>query len=71
MFELRGVRAGYGDTTVLRGVDLCVPPSSVVALLGPNGAGRHLVAGGVGHPSLLGRPTRHRRPDLNHNGGPH
>jgi branched-chain amino acid transport system ATP-binding protein len=40
MFELRGVRAGYGDTTVLRGVDLCVPPSSVVALLGPNGAGK-------------------------------
>ena len=40
MFELRSVRTGYGDTTVLRGVDLCVPPSSVVALLGPNGAGK-------------------------------
>jgi branched-chain amino acid transport system ATP-binding protein len=40
MFELRAVRTGYGDTAVLRGVDLCVPPSSVVALLGPNGAGK-------------------------------
>lgn len=40
MFELQGVVAGYGDTTVLRGVDLVVPPSSVVALLGPNGAGK-------------------------------
>jgi branched-chain amino acid transport system ATP-binding protein len=40
LFELRGVRVGYGDTVVLRDVDLMVPPSSVVALLGPNGAGK-------------------------------
>jgi branched-chain amino acid transport system ATP-binding protein len=40
LFELRGVRAGYGGTVVLRDVDLGVPPSSVVALLGPNGAGK-------------------------------
>jgi branched-chain amino acid transport system ATP-binding protein len=40
MFELRGVDAGYGGTQVLRGVDLVVPPNSIVALLGPNGAGK-------------------------------
>ena len=40
MFELRGVRAGYGETTVLRDVSLTVPDASVVALLGPNGAGK-------------------------------
>ncbi|MBW8826037.1 MAG: ABC transporter ATP-binding protein [Acidobacteria bacterium] len=40
MFALRGVSAGYEGTTVLRDVDLVVPPSSVVALLGPNGAGK-------------------------------
>jgi branched-chain amino acid transport system ATP-binding protein len=40
MFELRGVDAGYGGTQVLRGVDLVVPPQSIVALLGPNGAGK-------------------------------
>ena len=40
MFELRGVTAGYGDTTVLRDVSLVVPPMSVVALLGANGAGK-------------------------------
>jgi branched-chain amino acid transport system ATP-binding protein len=40
MFELRGVDAGYGGTQVLRGVDLVVPPRSIVALLGPNGAGK-------------------------------
>jgi len=40
MLELRDVVGGYGDTTVLRGVSLSVPESSVVALLGPNGAGK-------------------------------
>ena len=40
MFRLSGVRAGYGSSTVLRGVDLTVPPHSVVALLGANGAGK-------------------------------
>jgi branched-chain amino acid transport system ATP-binding protein len=40
LFELRGLRAGYGASLVLRDVDLGVPPSSVVALLGPNGAGK-------------------------------
>jgi branched-chain amino acid transport system ATP-binding protein len=40
MFELRDISAGYGETTVLRGVSLAVPPASVVALLGPNGAGK-------------------------------
>lgn len=40
MFALRGVSAGYDGTTVLRDVDLVVPPSAVVALLGPNGAGK-------------------------------
>ena len=40
VFELRDVWAGYGETTVLRGVDITVPRSSVVAVLGPNGAGK-------------------------------
>jgi branched-chain amino acid transport system ATP-binding protein len=38
--ELRGVSAGYGHTTVLRGIDLTFPASSVTAILGPNGAGK-------------------------------
>jgi branched-chain amino acid transport system ATP-binding protein len=38
--ELAKVTAGYGDSTVLRDVDLVVPKGRVVALLGPNGAGK-------------------------------
>ncbi|HVW34579.1 MAG TPA: ABC transporter ATP-binding protein [Acidimicrobiia bacterium] len=37
---MSGIWAGYGETTVLWGVDLEVAPGSVVALLGPNGAGK-------------------------------
>ncbi len=40
VLELRGVRAAYGSIEVLHGIDLAVPPGSVVALLGPNGAGK-------------------------------
>ena len=37
---LAGVRAGYGDLQVLRGVDLEVRAGSITALLGANGAGK-------------------------------
>ena len=40
MLEFKGIKAGYGGTTVLRGVDLVVPTGAVVAMLGPNGAGK-------------------------------
>jgi branched-chain amino acid transport system ATP-binding protein len=40
LFELRGICAGYGATTVLRDVSLAVPDASVVALIGANGAGK-------------------------------
>lgn len=40
MLRLDGIRAGYGRTEVLHGVDIVVPPGSAVALLGANGAGK-------------------------------
>ncbi len=36
----RGLVAGYGAATVLRGVDLAVSPGEIVAVLGHNGAGK-------------------------------
>ena len=40
VLELSGVDAGYGRTTVLRGIDLAVEQGTIAALLGPNGAGK-------------------------------
>ena len=38
--ELIQLHAAYGRIEVVHGVDLAVPPQSIVAILGPNGAGK-------------------------------
>jgi oleandomycin transport system ATP-binding protein len=38
--EAEGLVKRYGSTTALAGVDLAVPPGTVMGLLGPNGAGK-------------------------------
>lgn len=38
--EVRAVRAGFGDTEVLRGVDLRLTRGSLTAVLGPSGCGK-------------------------------
>ncbi len=40
LLEARGLRGGYGDTDILRGVDLVVGPGEIVVVIGPNGAGK-------------------------------
>ncbi|MEO6628310.1 MAG: ABC transporter ATP-binding protein [Aquihabitans sp.] len=40
LLELRGVTAGYGPVTVLRGLDLAVEDGEVMVILGANGAGK-------------------------------
>src|SRR5215471_7979516 len=37
---VNGLRAGYGATEILRGVDLVVGHGEIVAVLGSNGAGK-------------------------------
>lgn len=37
---VEGLTRSFGDTKALTGLDLVVPPSSVVGLIGPNGAGK-------------------------------
>ena len=40
LLAVSGLRAGYGATEILRGIDLVVLPGEVVAVLGSNGAGK-------------------------------
>ena len=40
LLEARGLRAGYGETKVLHGIDFSVEQGGVTALLGANGAGK-------------------------------
>jgi branched-chain amino acid transport system ATP-binding protein len=53
--ELRELRGGYGDVTVLKGVSLEVRDREVVALVGANGAGKSTLLRTV---SGLLRPTQ-------------
>ena len=41
--QIAGLVKSYGDHSVLRGVDLAVPPGTIFALLGSNGAGKTTV----------------------------
>jgi branched-chain amino acid transport system ATP-binding protein len=50
---LEGVRAGYGETVVLEGVSLTLPPHGAMAVLGRNGVGKTtLLATIMGHTTL-------------------
>ena len=40
MLEIKSLEAGYGETLILRGIDLNVPEGALVAVLGANGAGK-------------------------------
>jgi branched-chain amino acid transport system ATP-binding protein len=52
---LDGIRAGYGETVVLEGVSLILPPKGTLAVLGRNGVGKStLLATIMGHTTLHG-----------------
>ena len=40
LLSVKGLKASYDESIILRGIDLEVPPNSVVALLGRNGVGK-------------------------------
>jgi iron complex transport system ATP-binding protein len=64
VLELRGVRAGYGETPVLEGLDLRIQAGEAWVVLGPNGAGKStvvrvamgLVAATAGEVTVCGLP---------------
>jgi branched-chain amino acid transport system ATP-binding protein len=51
ILELRGLRKSFGETKIIRGVDLALDPGERRALIGPNGAGKstlfHLISGNL------------------------
>ena len=67
-----GLRVGYGERPVLRGVDLVVPRAGRLALLGANGSGKttllRTLAGAIrpdaGEVRVDGTPLRHDRRGL-------
>jgi branched-chain amino acid transport system ATP-binding protein len=40
LLDVVGLRAGYGEVPVLRGIDLSIPAGSITALIGANGSGK-------------------------------
>lgn len=52
LLQLKGLCKSFGDTPIIRGVDLDVAPGERRALIGPNGAGKstlfHLISGNLG-----------------------
>jgi branched-chain amino acid transport system ATP-binding protein len=53
--KVEGLVAGYGDTVVLDGISLDVPPGGTLALLGRNGVGKTTLL-----TTLMGVTTRHQ-----------
>jgi len=43
MLKINNLHSGYDETLVLKGVDIEVKPTEIVALIGPNGAGKSTV----------------------------
>ena len=51
MLSISGLHSGYGQIEALHGIDLKVPPGSIVTLIGANGAGKTtLLSTLCGHP---------------------
>ncbi len=71
IIEARGLTKRYGDTPVLRGVDLNVAAGRIVGLIGPNGAGKTTAIKAIlgltsfkGDLKVLGRDPRTERDEL-------
>jgi branched-chain amino acid transport system ATP-binding protein len=70
LLSIRGLRAGYGEVEILRGIDLEVGAGDMVAVLGSNGAGKTtlnmtisgLVSAREGAIEFDGRSIQHASP---------
>ena len=72
MLQVAGLRAGYGDTEIVHGVDLAVESAEIVTIIGPNGSGKStlmkalvgIVGTSAGSIDFDGRRIDGLRPDL-------
>ena len=72
LLDVRDLRAGYGETEVLRGIDLTIMSGEVVAVLGSNGVGKStlnrtlsgVVRARGGSITFEGRNVAHERPQV-------
>ena len=71
IIEARGLTKRYGDTPVLRGINLDVQPGRIVGLIGPNGAGKTTAIKAIlgltafdGELKVLGKDPRTERNQL-------
>ena len=39
-FETKGLKAGFGDNLVLKGIDMKIPANKITAIMGPSGCGK-------------------------------
>ena len=71
LLDTTGVRAGYGDTEILHGVDMRVEAGEIVTVIGPNGSGKStmmkavvgIVQASAGEILFDGRRVEGLRPD--------
>ncbi len=71
LLDVTGVRAGYGDTEILHGVDMRVEADEIVTIIGPNGSGKStlmksvvgVVEASAGEVRFDGRRIEHLRAD--------
>ncbi|MBV9782671.1 MAG: amino acid ABC transporter ATP-binding protein [Acidisphaera sp.] len=49
MVRIRGLHKRYGETEVLRGIDLDVPAGSVMCIIGPSGSGKSTLLSCINH----------------------
>ncbi|MDX1268418.1 MAG: ABC transporter ATP-binding protein, partial [Oceanisphaera sp.] len=53
MLEIKNLKTGYGDRTVLDGISMQVAQGEILAVIGPNGAGKstliRAISGVIGH----------------------
>lgn len=71
LLEVEALRAGYGDTEILHGIDMALDAGEVVTIIGPNGSGKStlmkslvgIVGSSAGAIRLAGRRIDGLRPD--------